>query len=92
MKVRSLIILTSRKITTDSIVFFTKKNTISLQVKKLSSMFVSQSNDPLENDEIRTLKQTSLKKGNNFPVCFNSLLPVFIAIKRKSSKEQKVPF
>jgi len=42
--------------------FFTKKTTISLQVKKLRSMFVSQSNNPLENDEIRTLKQTSLKR------------------------------
>ena len=43
-------------------------------------MFVSQSNNPLENDEIRPLKQTVLKTENNLPVCFNSHLSVFIAI------------
>lgn len=35
-------------------------------------MFVSATNNPLENDEIRTLKQTSLITGYYFPVCFNS--------------------
>lgn len=35
-------------------------------------MFVLASNKSLENDEIRTLKQTSLKNGNILPACFNS--------------------
>jgi len=43
-------------------------------------MFVFESNESLENDEIRPLKQTSLKTGNYFPVCFNSYISVFIAI------------
>ena len=43
-------------------------------------MFVSESNNPLENDEIRPLKQTIHKTENYFPVCFNSYLSVFIAI------------
>jgi len=57
-----MFLLINRRTTSGNKVFFTKKITISLQVKKLSSMFVSQSNNPLENDEIRTLKQTSLNR------------------------------
>ena len=33
-------------------------------------MFVSESNNPLENDEIRPLKQTTLKNGNILPGLF----------------------
>jgi hypothetical protein len=87
-----MLLLNNRRTTKGNKVFFTKKTTLCLQVKKLSSMFVSQSNNPLENDEIRTLKQTSLKNGNNFPVCFNSHLSVFIAIKRKVQKNKKFHF
>ncbi len=43
-------------------------------------MFVPESNNPLENDEIRPLKQTSLKTEQYVPVCFNSYSSVFIAI------------
>ena len=43
-------------------------------------MFVSESNESLENDEIRPLKQTSSKTGIYFPVCFNSYTSAFIAI------------
>jgi predicted oxidoreductase (fatty acid repression mutant protein) len=58
-----------------------------LQVKELRIMFVLQSNKSLENDEIRTLKQTSLKKRKIFPACFNSQ-SVFIAIDGQVQKEQ----
>jgi len=43
-------------------------------------MFVSESNNPLENDEIRPLKQTTHLKEKYAPVCFNAYLSVFIAI------------
>ena len=66
MKDKCLISFTNRKTTTENTVFFTRFYPINLQVKKLSSMFVSQSNNPLENDEIRTLKQTLLKTENIF--------------------------
>ncbi len=75
-----MIVITNRICTTGNTVFFTKKSSQSLQVKKLRIMFVSESNESLENDEIRPLKQTHLKTGNYFPVCFNSHKSVFIAI------------
>jgi len=43
-----------------------------LQVKELRIMFVSESNEPLENDESDPLKQTLLKTEDYIPVCFNS--------------------
>lgn len=48
-----------------------------MQVKELSIMFVPATNKSLENDEIRTLKQTSLKNGKKIPACFNAHLSVF---------------
>ncbi len=42
------------KITTENTQILKKKYSKSLQVKNLRIMFVSQSNNPLENDEIRT--------------------------------------
>ena len=67
-----MIAITNRICTTVNTVFFAKKSSQSLQVKKLRIMFVSESNESLENDEIRPLKQTLLKTGNYLPVCFNS--------------------
>lgn len=67
-----MITITNRNCTTGNTVFFTKKSPQSLQVKKLRIMFVSESNESLENDEIRPLKQTLLKTGNYLPVCFKS--------------------
>ena len=46
--------------TTNVKIIFTKLSPINLQVKKLSSMFVSASNKYLVVDEIRPLKQTLL--------------------------------
>lgn len=34
-------------------------------------MFVSESNNPLENNESDPLKQTTFQKENYAPVCFN---------------------
>lgn len=67
-------------ITTGNTVFFTKKCVKYLQVKKLRIMFVSESNNPLENDEIRPLKQTTQSTELIAPVCFNLYISVFIAI------------
>lgn len=44
-------------------------------------MFVFESNKSLENDEIRTLEQTSFKNGILLPGLFQLSLTVFIAIK-----------
>lgn len=50
-------------------------------------MFVSESNNPLENDEIRPLKQT-IYQGQLRSCLFQLYLSVFIAIWRKVQKEQ----
>jgi len=54
IKVKYLIYNTNRNSTNTITMFFQKKNTESLQVKELRIMFVSESNEPLENDEIRS--------------------------------------
>jgi hypothetical protein len=43
-----------------------------LQVKKLRIMFIPESNNPLENDEIRTRNKLFTKRRITSPVCFNS--------------------
>ncbi len=53
-------------------------------------MFVSESNESLENDEIRPLKQTSLKTGNYFPVCFNSHTRFSLLSEGQVQKERPV--
>ena len=56
----------TRKTTTENTVFFTKKRLKNLQVENLRIMFVSESNNPLENDEIRTPETNLPKTGNCF--------------------------
>jgi hypothetical protein len=57
------------KFTTENTQIVEKKYSKSLQVKNLRIMFVSQSNNPLENDEIRT-PETNLYQWESSPGLF----------------------
>ena len=63
----------NRKNTNENTGYFSKFSRINLQVKKLSSRFVSASNDPLVNDEIRPPETNIIQKRETSPGLFQSI-------------------
>jgi hypothetical protein len=75
-----------RKNTNENTNYFSKLSPVNLQVKKLSSMFVSASNNPLVSDEIRPPETNIIQNGKHLPVCFKIFIGIHCDLKEKFNR------